>query len=104
MKQFTKLEKARMLRAAHNISPFIRQRNNLQSQIDILTEQKEKIQSCIDTLDQTTFDLTGYHSEDIIKKVKVPTNKINTKGEPVYISKYQFIYPETIIPTENSEV
>ena len=41
----------------------------------------------------------GFGTEDIIKKVVTPTDKLDKNGNVVKITTYEFIYPETIIPT-----
>lgn len=106
MKQFTKLEKARLIRTAQNVNQYVKQKNKLLKQIDALQEQLNEVQGFINMIDQSTVMLTGYGSEDLIEKVKIPTGKTNDKGEPVYLTKYQFIYPDTILPPidETNEV
>jgi hypothetical protein len=66
------------------------------------------LNSLIELTDAPTKAMTGgYGTEDIIKKVVTPTDKLDKNGNVVKITSYEFLYPETIIPvavaTEEAE-
>ena len=97
-KKFTKFELARLKRTAQNISQFVTKKNKLITQIAELQTELDSINNMIDLTDAPTVALTGYHSEQIIKKVVTPTDKLDKKGNILKQTTYEFIYPDTIIP------
>lgn len=97
-KKFTKFELARLKRTAQNISQFVTKKNKLITQIAELQAELDSINNMIDLTDAPTVALTGYHSEQIIKKVVTPTDKLDKKGNILKQTTYEFIYPDTIIP------
>lgn len=104
-KEFTKFELARLKRTAQNVEGFIKQKNKLTAKINQLTEELKVINEQIDLTDAPTVAMTGFHSEDIIKKVVTPTDKVNKDGVTINKVTFEFIYPDTIIPVqeENTE-
>lgn len=97
-KKFTKFELARLKRTAQNVSQFVTKKNKLITQIAELHTELDSINKMIDLTDAPTVALTGYHSEQIIKKVVTPTDKLDKKGNILKQTTYEFIYPDTIIP------
>ena len=97
-KKFTKFELARLKRTAQNVSQFVTKKNKLITQIAELQTELDSINNMIDLTDAPTVALTGYHSEQIIKKVVTPTDKLDKKGNILKQTTYEFIYPDTIIP------
>ena len=97
-KKFTKFELARLKRTAQNVSQFVTNKNKLITQIAELQTELDSINNMIDLTDAPTVALTGYHSEQIIKKVVTPTDKLDKKGNILKQTTYEFIYPDTIIP------
>lgn len=97
-KKFTKFELARLKRTAQNVSQFVTKKNKLITQIAELQAELDSINNMIDLTDAPTVALTGYHSEQIIKKVVTPTDKLDKKGNILKQTTYEFIYPDTIIP------
>ena len=47
--------------------------------------------------------MTGYHTEDIIKKVVTPTDQVDKNGNIIKKVTFEFIYPDTIIPPVKEE-
>ena len=80
-KEFTKFELARMKRTAQNVEGFLKQKNKLEEKKTKIEEELAVINQQIELTDAPTVAMTGYHTEDIIKKVT-----------------FEFIYPDTIVP------
>lgn len=107
-KKFTKFELARMKRTAQNVDQYITKKNKLVAKITELQAELDGLNSLIELTDAPTKAMTGgYGTEDIIKKVVTPTDKLDKNGNIVKITSYEFLYPETIIPvavaTEEAE-
>lgn len=102
-KKFTKFELARLKRTAQNVSQFVAQKNKLIDQITELKAELESVTKMIELTDAPTVAMTGYHSEDIIKKVITPTDKVDKKGNLLKVTTFEFIYPDTIIPPVEEE-
>lgn len=102
-KKFTKFELARLKRTAQNVSQFVAQKNKLIDQITELKAELESVTKMIELTDAPTVAMTGYHSEDIIKKVITPTDKVDKKGNLLKVTAFEFIYPDTIIPPVEEE-
>lgn len=102
-KKFTKFELARLKRTAQNVSQFVTQKNKLIDQITELKAELESVTKMIELTDAPTVAMTGYHSEDIIKKVITPTDKVDKKGNLLKVTTFEFIYPDTIIPPVEEE-
>lgn len=102
-KKFTKFELARLKRTAQNVSQFVAQKNKLIDQITELKAELESVTKMIELTDAPTVAMTGYHSEDIIKKVVTPTDKVDKKGNLLKVTTFEFIYPDTIIPPVEEE-
>lgn len=98
-KKFTKFELARMKRTAQNVDQYITKKNKLVTKINELTDELRGIEKLIELTDAPTKAMTGgYGTEDIIKKVVTPTDKMDKNGNILKTTSYEFIYPETIIP------
>lgn len=52
----------------------------------------------IELTDAPTVAMTGYHTEDIIKKVVTPTDQVTKDGTIIKKTTFEFIYPDTIVP------
>ena len=107
-KKFTKFELARMKRTAQNVDQYITKKNKLVAKITELQAELDGLNSLIELTDAPTKAMTGgYGTEDIIKKVVTPTDKLDKNGNVVKVTSYEFLYPETIIPvtvaTEETE-
>ena len=105
MKQLSKFELAGLKRTAQNVECFVKQKNKLKSQIEALQGELAEVEKMIEVTDAYTVTLTGYHSEDIITRVCVPTDKTDKNGKVIVKCTYEFKYPDTIIPpvTDSTE-
>lgn len=98
-KKFTKFELARLKRTAQNVDQFITKKNKLIAKIAELQAELDDINKQIELTDAPTVAMTGgYGTEQIIKKVVTPTDKLNNNGNIIKQTTFEFIYPETIIP------
>jgi hypothetical protein len=104
-KKFTKFELARLKRTAQNVDQYITKKNKLVAKITELMAELEGINNLIEVTDAPTKAMTGgYGTEDIIKKVVTPTDKLDKNGNVLKVTTYEFLYPDTIIPVkENNE-
>lgn len=103
-KKFSKFELARLKRTAQNVEQFVSKKNKLVAQIRNLQTELDSVNQMIDLTDAATVAMTGgYHSEDIIRKVVTPTDKLDKNGNVVKQISYVFIYPDTIVPPVQNE-
>lgn len=97
-KEFTKFELARIKRTAQNVDGFLKQKNKLEAKKAEIDAQLKIINEQIELTDAPTVAMTGYHTEDIIKKVVTPTDQVDKNGNIIKKTTFEFIYPDTIIP------
>lgn len=97
-KEFTKFELARMKRTAQNVEGFLKQKNKLEEKKAKIEEELAVINQQIELTDAPTVAMTGYHTEDIIKKVITPTDQVDKNGNVIKRVTFEFIYPDTIVP------
>ena len=96
-KEFTKFELARLKRTAQNVEGFLKQKNKLEEKKTKIEEELSIINQQIELTDAPTVAMTGYHTEDIIKKVVTPTDQVDKNGNIIKKVTFEFIYPDTII-------
>lgn len=97
-KEFTKFELARMKRTAQNVEGFLKQKNKLEEKKAKIEGELAIINQQIELTDAPTVAMTGYHTEDIIKKVVTPTDQVDKNGNIIKKVTFEFIYPDTIVP------
>lgn len=102
-KEFTKFELARLKRTAQNVEGFLKQKNKLEAKKAEIDAQLKIVNEQIELTDAPTVAMTGYHSEDIIKKVVTPTDQTTKDGTVIKKVTFEFIYPESIIPIMNTQ-
>ena len=102
-KEFTKFELARLKRTAQNVEGFLKQKNKLEEKKAKIEEELSIINQQIELTDAPTVAMTGYHTEDIIKKVVTPTDQVDKNGNIIKKVTFEFIYPDTIIPPVTEE-
>ena len=102
-KEFTKFELARMKRTAQNVEGFLKQKNKLEEKKAKIEEELTIVNQQIELTDAPTVAMTGYHTEDIIKKVVTPTDQVDKNGNIIKKVTFEFIYPDTIIPPVTEE-
>ena len=56
------------------------------------------IKQQIELTDAPTVAMTGYHTEDIIKKVVTPTDQVDKNGNVIKKVTFEIIYQNTIVP------
>ena len=97
-KEFTKFELARMKRTAQNVEGFLKQKNKLEEKKAKIEEELAIVNQQIELTDAPTVAMTGYHTEDIIRKVVTPTDQVDKNGNIIKKVTFEFIYPDTIVP------
>ena len=68
-----------------------------------IEEELAIINQQIELTDAPTVAMTGYHTEDIIKKVVTPTDQVDKNGNIIKKVTFEFIYPDTIVPPVTKE-
>lgn len=96
--EFTKFELARLKRTAQNVDGFLKQKSKLEEKKAAIDAQLEEVKQQIELTDAPTVAMTGYHTEEIIKKVVTPTDQMTKDGHVIKKVTFEFIYPDTIVP------
>ena len=102
-KEFTKFELARLKRTAQNVEGFLKQKNKLEAKKTEIEAELVNVNQQIELTDAPTVAMTGYHTEDIIKKVVTPTDQVDKNGNVIKKVTFEFIYPDTIVPPVTEE-
>ena len=102
-KEFTKFELARLKRTAQNVNGFLKQKNKLEAKKAEIEAELANVNQQIELTDAPTVAMTGYHTEDIIKKVVTPTDQVDKNGNVIKKVTFEFIYPDTIVPPVTEE-
>ena len=102
-KEFTKFELARLKRTAQNVEGFLKQKNKLEAKKAEIEAELVNVNQQIELTDAPTVAMTGYHTEDIIKKVVTPTDQVDKNGNVIKKVTFEFIYPDTIVPPVTEE-
>ena len=102
-KEFTKFELARLKRTAQNVEGFLKQKNKLEAKKAEIEAELANVNQQIELTDAPTVAMTGYHTEDIIRKVVTPTDQVDKNGNTIKKVTFEFIYPDTIIPPVKEE-
>ena len=98
-KKFTKFELARMKRTAQNVDQFITRKNKLEAKKAEIDAELAEVNNLIELTDAPTKAMTGgYGTEDNIKKVVTPTDKLDKNGNVIKQTTFEFLYPDTIVP------
>lgn len=98
-KKFTKFELARIKRTAQNVDQYLTRKNKLVEKKAAIEAELAEVNNLIELTDAPTRAMTGgYGTEDIIRKVVTPTDKLDKNGNVVKQTTYEFIYPDTIVP------
>ena len=102
-KEFTKFELARLKRTAQNVEGFLKQKNKLEAKKAEIEVELANVNQQIELTDAPTVAMTGYQTEDIIKKVVTPTDQVDKNGNVIKKVTFEFIYPDTIVPPVTEE-
>lgn len=98
-KNFNSRDIARIKRTAQNISEYVIKKERLQSQINDLQAQVEQLQAMIDLESASTKTWTGgWGPEDLVRRVVIPTDKVDKNGKIIKTTKFELIYPDTVVP------
>lgn len=104
-RKFNSRDIARIKRTAQNISEYVVKKERLQSQMTDLQAQIDQLQAMIDLESASTKTWTGgWGPEDLVKRVVVPTDKVDKNGKIIKNTKFELIYPDTIIPPTEDAV
>lgn len=93
-----KFLKAQIKRTAMNVYPLVRRKKKLEETIANAKAEMETIQAQIDANETAIKAATGYSTEDLVIRVVTPTGKFDKDGHEIKTTKWEFKYPETIIP------
>lgn len=101
MTTFTSVQKAVILRTAKNVDSYTTKAKRLKDQITQLGEELVEAQQMIELTEAPIQQMTGgYKTSDLVKKEVIETGAANPQGNPIKKTIWDFIYPETILPTE----
>lgn len=98
--EFTKFELARLKRTAQNVEGFLKKKHKLEETIQKAQVELDSILKLIELTDAPTVAMTGYSTEDIIKKVVTVTDQLDKNSNPIKKVTFEFKYPDTILPPE----
>ena len=103
--EYNKFHKAMIKRVAQNVAQYVAKKNSLIKEVEALQKQITHLQNMIASSEAPVRELTGYGVEDLVRKVTYPTDKLDKNGKVVKITKFELIYPETVVPPtpENTE-
>jgi len=96
--EINKYLKAQIKRTAMNVYPLVRRKKKLEQTIKDAQSEMEVIQTQIDANEMAIKAATGYSTEDLVVRVVTPTGKIDKDGHEIKVTKWDFKYPETIVP------
>lgn len=98
-KKFNKYELTTIKRTAQNVNPMVTRKNKVMEEIKTLQEEYNKLCTMQEQYEAPIKTMTGgYTTEDLVQKVVKDTGKTDKNGNPVKVTKYEFKYPDTIIP------
>lgn len=96
--EINKFLKAQIKRTAMNVHPLVRRKKKLEETIKNAQDEMVTIQAQIDANEMAIKAATGYSTEDLIVRTVVPTGKFDKDGREIKVTKWDFKYPETVIP------
>lgn len=105
-KKFGKFFVANLKRTAQTVSPLVREKQKLQTEVEEKQARIATLNSQIESLDGHIRQETGgYGVEDLIVREVVNTGKVDKDGKPIKVTKWNLRFPETIVPpTEEQPV
>ena len=96
--EFNKFLKAQIKRTAMNVYPLVRRKKKLEETFEDAQDEMVAIQAQIDANEMAIKTATGYSTEELVVRTVTPTGKFDKNGREIKITKWEFRYPETIIP------
>lgn len=104
-KKFNKFELARIKRTAQNVDQYVSKKNRLVAEIEKKQAIVDQLQQLIDLSDAPVKLMTGgFGVEELVKKVVTPTDKLDKNGNVIKQTTFEFLYPDTIVPSVEAEV
>lgn len=98
-KEFSTKTLAAIKRIAMNVDAAINKKNKLEEKKAAIEAELAELYEEIALMEAPVKKMTGgYGVEDIIVKTVTPNGKLDAKGNMQKTTKYEFKYPETIIP------
>lgn len=98
-KEFSTKTLAAIKRIAMNVDAAINKKNKLEEKKAAIEAELAELYEDIALMEAPVKKMTGgYGIEDIIVKTVTPNGKLDAKGNIQKTTKYEFKYPETIIP------
>ena len=103
--KFTSKQIANWKRTAMNVNANVIKRDKLAAKIAVLQKEYDEINQDIELEEAHVRRVTGgYSTSDIFVKKVIETGKTDPKtGYPVKQTRYELIYPETIVPPCENE-
>lgn len=101
-KEFNRTFIASMKRVARNIASSVKEKNKLEREIAERQARITEINKDIEESEATIRRKTGYGVMDLVKREVVDTGKVDKNGRPIKDTQYNLIYPETVIPVQET--
>lgn len=96
-KVLNSMQIAAIKRTAQNVAKFTKQKEKLVEKISHLQEELNNTQKMIDSWQEPIKTMTGgFTTEELVKRVVIKGQ--NKQGEDVTTTKYELMYPDTILP------
>lgn len=100
-KELTVRQMASIKRVAQSVNPLVTKKNKIISKLDELREEYDSVCNEINGHEMGVISLTGgFISEYLVEKRIEDTGKIDKKGKPIKVTKYE---PRTDVVRFNQE-
>lgn len=99
-KKFDKFFVANLKRTAQMVSPMVREKVKLLTEIEEKQNRVATLDAQIESLDSHIRQECGYGVEQLITRKVVDTGKVGKDGKPVKVTKWELNFPETIVPPQ----
>ena len=99
-KKFDKFFVANLKRTAQMVSPMVREKAKLLTDIEEKQNRVATLDAQIESLDSHIRQECGYGVEQLITRKVVDTGKVDKDGKPVKVTKWELNFPETIVPPQ----
>ena len=103
-KKFDKFFVANLKRTAQMVSPMVREKAKLLTDIEEKQNRVATLDAQIESLDSHIRQECGYGVEQLITRKVVDTGKVDKDGKPVKVTKWELNFPETIVPPQEQPV
>lgn len=99
-RKFDKFFVANLRRTAQMVSPMVREKTKLLTEIEEMQARVATLDAQIESLDGHIRQECGYGVEQLITRKVVDTGKVDKDGKPVKVTKWELNFPETIVPPQ----